>query len=594
MPIAHTLDRYPQARGNAAVAVVVDSGQPEFAFLFETTFAALGHFGVPFRVVDLARGRLTEESIAGCPAVVLAQEYLGARLGQTGVAALLRAVDGGMGLVNFDSDLAAYGGAFLEAAGLEGAGRGGALVIDGTDGLNVRDKGHPITWYQDGSPEHRLHTPVATVLTRAVAPDEAVLLEDNAGAPMLVARPHGRGKIVQWLVSPKVWLRQYFGHTFGLDDVWLRSIVWATRKPLALKSMPPFFRFRFDDCQGLWRDARDLRFVDVLNGMGHVPSLCVCLRAVTADGAAKINSLYRAGKAEFAPHTLKPNTSLFYGDEHGEYSPARFAELFREIDETYAAWGVKPSTILSDHDHGWSTNAIPGLLQRGITYKMNITMPGETWEAVHADWHPAPYGSMDYAFDSLPAPHERFFVVHNHYPPAFAYARAAIDQDHFLYPRAGGYGPYKWDMLNGLTVGPAFAENQVQVSAQRLADQTRLGIDSGFFGGSITHSHFIQHVKEQEWREIVAGADALMPRHRYEIAPYEHIAAYARSKVQTAVVGADIEGGRLAVELEGEASVPLRLQVYADPDGLEYATETVEPFSGRARVEAAVGAVAPA
>ncbi len=581
MPIARTLHAYPQSRGNLAITAIVDSSQPEFAFQFESTFGALTHFGIPFRVLNLADGQPTDDGLRGVPLAAIFQEHLGARLGTEGRAALLRAVEAGMGLVNFDNDLAGYGSAWLDAAGLAGAGRGGEVLADGLEDLYVRDNQHAITWYQDGDPHKRMKVPVPTVLTRTTAPEANVLLEDDRGAPMLVARPLGRGKVAQWLVSPKVWLRQYFGHTFGLDDVWLRSLVWAARKPFVMKAMPPFFRLRFDDCQGLWRDGKDLHFVEVLNELGHVPSVCFCMRAVTADGAAKIHELYHAGKAEFAPHTLKPMTSLFYGDEHGEYTPEQFASLFGEIDETVDRLGIKPSRILSDHDHGWSVNAIPGLVQRDITYKMNITMPGETWEAVHQDWHPAPYGSMDYAFDFLPSPADKFFVVHNHFPPAFEYARAYLDEDHFLYNRGGGYGRYKWDMLNGVTRGPAYAENQIAVSAQRLADQTRLGLDAMFFGGTITHSHFIQHLNEQEWREILTRADTLMPRHRYESVPYDFLADYARSKVQTSIAAAEATGSEVDVQLEGGAVVPLRLYVFAEPDGAEHRFETAEPFEGR-------------
>ena len=68
-----------------------------------------------------------------------------------------------------------------------------------------------------------LKGPVPTTLVRMRLPGGAVLLEDADGAPMLFGKPLGRGKVVQWLVSPKIWLRQHFGHTFGLDGVWLRS-----------------------------------------------------------------------------------------------------------------------------------------------------------------------------------------------------------------------------------------------------------------------------------------------------------------------------------------------------------------------------------
>src|SRR5262249_6907755 len=155
--------------------------------------------------------------------------------------------------------------------------------------------------------------------------------------------------------------------------------------------------------------------------------------------------------------------------------------------------------------------------------------------------------SMDYAFDFLPAPAERFFAVYNHYPPAFEAARAYVDADHFLYHRPGGYGPYTWDMLNGLTVGPLHAENQIAASARRLADHTRRGLDAMFFGGSITHSPFVRHLSANQWRELLSRADALLPRHRPEPASYDAIADYALSKVRTAIAAADEANGRVTV-----------------------------------------------
>src|SRR5215813_7658837 len=292
MPIARSLDAYRQSRGNLAVVVVLDSSQPEFPLLFETTFGALAHFGIPFRVADLARGPLTDDALRGCRAVLLPQEHLGGRLGATGQAVLLRAAEDGTGLVNLDADLAAYSAEWLRAAGIAGAGRGGEVVTGGTQTLGVRNTEHPVTWWQAGATRKPLKVPVPTALGRAV--DASVLIEDGQGAPMLVARRFGAGKIVQWLASPKLWLRQYFGHTFGLDDVWVRGLTWAARKPFVMKAMPPFVRFRFDDCQGLWRDAKDLRFVDVLNEAGHVPNLSFCIRSLTADGAAKASALHAA------------------------------------------------------------------------------------------------------------------------------------------------------------------------------------------------------------------------------------------------------------------------------------------------------------
>lgn len=574
------------SRGNLALLVLVDTTQAEHTHLPETVFAALGHFGMPYQVLDLGRQRLEGIELQRYRAVVNGQEHLGLRLSSAAVAALLNAVEGGLGLINFDHDLTPYGDAYAAALGLVGANATGRIPIDGTEAVVVRDNDHYISYTQEAGATHRLKMPVPIARVRVGSTSTRVLAETADGSPLVVATPLGRGRIVQWLASPKLWLRQYFGHARGIDDLFWKGIVWAARKPLVMNAMPPFVRLRFDDCNGLWRDASDFRFVDVLNEYGHKPSLCLCMRAVTPDGAGKVRQLYERGLAELAPHTLRPGTSIFYGDDHGEYTEEQLREILAEVDRLFAAWGVTPSKILSDHDHEYSPRVLPLLKERGICFKMNITLPGERWTDVHTDWRPAPYGSMDYALDYLPGNRD-LFVVFNHHP-SFEYARAYLPDGRFLYNRAGGFGPYKWDFLNGLTTYRQEREqNDVEAAAQRLAAHTRLGLDSLFFGGSITHSHFTQQLSEGEWRALLERYERLTARYQKLNVGYDEIAEYARSKVDSHLAYAEVDevSGAIRCTLVGETSVPLRLSIFRDADeGVEQRFEAVPAFAGQADV----------
>ena len=318
MSMALSLDAYRQSRGNLTVVVVVDSSQPELPLLFETRSVRW-----PLRHT-VSRGRsgggATDRRRARrLPCRPRRPEHLG-DVSARAASELLRAAEGGLGLVSFDA-ISPRTRRVVARGRRRRRRRGGEVVTGGTQTLGVTGTTHPITWWQDGERRKTLKVPLPTALARVV--DATTLLEDGEGAPMLVARRFGRGKIVQWLVSPKLWRRQYFGHTFGLDDVWLRGITWAARKPFVMKAMPPFVRFRFDDCQGFWRDAKDLRFVDVLNEAGHVPNLSFCIRSLTAAAPRRPRLCMRRARPNSRPHA-GPSTSLFYGDEHGEYSPARF------------------------------------------------------------------------------------------------------------------------------------------------------------------------------------------------------------------------------------------------------------------------------
>ncbi|MDP7652545.1 MAG: hypothetical protein QGF38_12675 [Rhodospirillales bacterium] len=566
-----------RSTGNAAVVLLGDSRMMEFTQMPETMFAALGHFGMPYRLFDLARRRPTSRDLAGAAAIIIGQENLGLSIDAAEQGLILSAVKDGTGLVNFDCNLANYDDAFTDALGLAAPGK--RFEIDGVSAIGITGNEHTIANQQENTAHHRLHVPLAGVPTRAKGTETTVLAECESGAPAVIATTIGRGRAVQWLVSPRLWTLRHFGHAHGLDDLFWRGIVWTARKPFAMLAMPPFVRLRFDDCNGLWRGPEDLAFIDVLNRHGHTPNICLCMKAVTGDGWGAMKRLYDEGRAEFAPHIWKGGVSLFYGDEDGEYSTETFRELISETKTLFAEAGITPSKILSDHNHECSSRVLPFLAELGIEYKMNIMLPGETRDSVHIDWRPLPYGSMSYAFDTMPGPYPLFAVFNHH--PHFGYSHSYIARNRFVSNRDGGPGPYKWDFLNGLTKSTLGA-NDLNAMARRMADHTRLGVNSLFFGGSISHSHFTTALTPGEWDEVLVRYEALTNDMETINAGYDHIAAYARSRFHTHLDASTRRGNDMAIKLAGEARVPLELSVYHDRDnGIERQFKAVKPFSGR-------------
>ena len=78
-----------------------------------------------------------------------------------------------------------------------------------------------------------------------------------------------------------------------------------------------------------------------------------------------------------------------------------------------------------------------------------------------------------------------------------------------------------------------------------------------------------------------------MPRHERIPAGYDHLAEYARSKVDTHLSDAAREGrgDAVRVALRGEATVPLELYVFRDVgDGVEHRFEEVPAFHGKQEV----------
>ena len=143
-----------------------------------------------------------------------------------------------------------------------------------------------------------------------------------------------------------------------------------------------------------------------------------------------------------------------------------------------------------------------------------------------------------------------------------------------------------WDFLNGLTTRD-LSKNDINAMADRLVEHTRLGLNSLFFGGSISHSHFTAALSVKEWKAILDRYEKRTQRIEKINVGYDDIAEYARSKFHSHVVSADRrEDGSMSVRLRGRAEVPLKLSVFDDgQDDPERRYVPVEPFDGRSAVQ---------
>ncbi|KJK22967.1 hypothetical protein UB46_18805 [Burkholderiaceae bacterium 16] len=568
--------------GNGVVLVLADSRRTESCLLQRTVVSALGHFRIPYRIHDIACESLSSDILGNVAAILIGQENLGLGLTSADISLILNEVQEGAGLISLDPYFYRYDGAWAEALGLA-SGNSPAAETYGITSIRVHDNSHYISYTQKFGDVHTTRMPTPAVRPLKYSRDWQIIATSEE-SPAFMARVFGAGRVIQWLISPRLWTLQFFGHAHGLDDMYWKGIVWAARKPFAMLPMPPFVRFRFDDCTGLYRTAEDLSFLKVLNKFGHKPNLCVSMNALQDDGWKFLKALYDAGGVEVAPHTWSGGVGLYYGDSEGEYSDQKLRSLIMRTKKMMDDHGITPSKILSDHDHECSELAMPLLRELGIEFKMNVMMPGETWTGIHLDWEPGPYGSMCYALDYIPGP-DPLFVVFNHYP-TFDYARVGIGGSKFLLSRDGGVGPYKWDFLNGLTK-MTLGENDIEAMASRLADHTRLGLNSLFFGGSISHSHFSSELSLREWEAVLERYEKLTDRLTKINVGYDDICVYARSRHHTFIERAEIrrEVGNSSIVFGGMAEVPLKLYVASNAgDGVDWSLVDVPAFSDHTAV----------
>jgi hypothetical protein len=264
-----------------------------------------------------------------------------------------------------------------------------------------------------------------------------------------------------------------------------------------------------------------LAFLDVMASFGEVPSLCICLSALTHDGWRLLAERARAGQVDVSPHVHEPEAGIFnLAEDKGSQTDG---EIARRIRELFAGHGCPMAMAVSDHNHEITARGVRLAAALGMKSRMNVLRIGETWDGVHRDWHPAPFGRLNYALDRFVDAPDLFVAINHHH--SFADSFTHLDSDHFLCTTFGGFTDDRWDFLNGLV--DDFGRKELDHAAERLLAHAELGLNSLFFVGAISHTHFIRHLSNADWERVLSVYRSYVDQHGYLPRSYDGIASYA-------------------------------------------------------------------
>jgi len=543
-----------------SVVAVVDSSAGQAYGTAETAvMLALEHFRMPRTTADLARGDLAAHLGSPPAVIIIGQPGLSGKLRPGDIEALRRAVGSGVGLINLDGELAARCPDLFEPI----IAHADHTACDAS-AATTTEAGHFII------ATRRLGrlpftNPVRSWQARP-APGATALLEDDSGAPLVIAGAAGAGRMVHFCCAPQLWTFDHLGHCGGLDDVFWRSIVWAARKPFAMLAMPPFVTVRIDDASGsgsIFAKSRDsaalgFAYIDELNRHGFLPNVGLFIDDVVEEDGAVIHSKWAAKEAQFSPHAFHDPRNIaefqIYMRHDGmEYSEDELRENLGRVDAKFAAWRITPSRTLNAHFYEAGVNAVPFFRERGWSYMMTEVRFGQGYLAPEArTWFPKPYGHFGYILDEMPG-HPEFFDALSQYNPPQGLAGKVSGVD-FL-----GHKTIFWgeSMRNNL---PGAIEHGASMIAR--------GLDNLVFGVLMTHEQRIAALGIDEWRKILHGIVQEIEGYEKIFVHYDEVSEYARARHGVDLARATYrEGdGTLECAVVGEADRELLLHVFTEED----------------------------
>ena len=561
--------------GNACLLLIVDSAGPywERSIVDETVLVALEHFGMPYRVLDLAHARPSPESLENCAAIVLAQNRVGGSLSRDEAAAIEAAVRRGVGFVNLDYDIRELRDPL---PGVFGFGRINPHPYM-TDTVRIRDTDHDIAALQSPGEWHRLDRMVTAIAAEQWGDDVVPLADGVLGRDQLVAIRHlapwsafeprnypvlfvtrlGEGRAVQFTLNLRVWRKAFLGHARGMDDLLWRSIVWAARKPFATNMVPPFVTMSFDDCEG----RHDFAYADIACRHGFVPMPSLLVRNVPDRLHPGIREGLASKGIRFSAHALDYYRLLVYNFGKGECSEAELKANFAEMDGFWAQVGAEPGPTLRFHWGEYGVRALPHLKRRGYRYfcpglqmglhKADMCMDDGYW----------PYGLQTCYYDSLPD-----------------------DPDFFAF--AAMLARHQEDFLTGCTVYLKESDrNDIEKAASNAALQIRHGLRAGFYAEIVTHEQKFDGLSMAEWDQILARANEMTAGLEQIRTGHDEIGQYLKGKDGVWIARGNAADGRLRCRMRGSTETPLRLSVFRDADdGVTREYLPVDAFDGEIEI----------
>jgi len=566
-------------RQKISLAVIVDSSQKNtYSILRETTFSALEHFGMPYQIINLNKDSFSIDDLLSCCGIIIPQEHLGDSFSLKNVEDITKAVEEGVGLVNFDIFIKRYPSSLRNIFGLSTS---EGYQVNLINSLKIINNKHYITYTREMNDIIYFKRPIEAIKISQIKRDVDILMQYENNYPLLLATSFRKGRAIQFLFSPKVWLKKFLGHACGLDDIFWKSIVWSTKKPFTMKAMPPFVTAKIDDVSGsnsLFGKKENsanlhFRYLDSLNKYGYLPNIALFIDDISDEDGKIIKLKYDNKLADFSPHAFADpkniNEKPIYMKHDGsEFSEEELKRNIAKVDAKFSKWGIKLSKVLTAHFGEIGVNALPFLKERRQVFSIPIMRFGKHYNDPKAwDWDPKPYSNPAYTFDFIPDYPDFFCVV-------CTYDQVGIDD----------YTTPHFDFLFSCT--PFWNENpyvDVEKAAKRGAEHIKRGLDSLFFGCLLTHEQRIATLSIEEWDKVFSRIDELTSKYDKIFRSYEYIAQYAKNKVKSHIKEASYNSSSKEIKctLNGETDMPLQLYIFRDKDkGVEYKLETIPAFTG--------------
>jgi hypothetical protein len=541
--------------------VLINSTSAKYSDFQQLIQRYLDNFGVPYTVRDISTNSATT-NLADYALIIIGHKRLDTNyvsLDSTSQANITAAVSNGVGLVNFDSELAVgtmprY--KFIQdifGFGYTNAGTNLSVTFPPTEPFSQM---HYITALHQTNETISLATNMS--LPGITLPTNVVGIVLSGGRPLLAVKKFGFGRAVQW--GSYDWIpTDVLGPLEGMDDTVWRSMVWAARKPFVMRGMPNFVTFRVDDCEGpFW-------WAQMAIDAGFKPFLPVFLSNINPANTADLRRMVTNGNATTSIHSFSSGTMFYFNHQtETSYSDSVISNNFYIGTQWYATNSIPISKVVQTHYSEIGPNAFAGLQQWGVEFIPIEVVPGTIeYGANPAPWLVAgPYRYFEtpgQGQSNLPLYYADFLTIPGHPEMAGQFFNCYSEiRD------AGSCG--EWCPNNG----------DVATVIARGTDMIKRSLDSLVLPNLFTHEWYIHPtsccggtaISSNNWRTILSGITNNLAPYKPLYVTLDYGNQYVRATRTSRIISSqfDTSSGEVSVSLSGYADLDTSVEVFVGAD----------------------------
>lgn len=226
--------------------------------------------------------------------------------------------------------------------------------------------------------------------------DSNTLINAN-GIDLLSYLKKDKSRVVFW--STYKWMKDiYLGPLRGLDDCFLRSMIWSAKKPFFVRGIFPIVTMRVDDVYG----SLGLDWVKVANKYNFKPWLGLFPLLMSQYSINNLINLTQKGLCTSNAHAFRSDEFIYFNWKSDiPFDENTIALNLSKVDDWYKKYPLlTKSTFLVPHFYEMGSNALDHVLNKwGVKYLGIIMSPNSNYKTgVKYTLKPFDYDRSQYTY----------------------------------------------------------------------------------------------------------------------------------------------------------------------------------------------------